>query len=69
LALVYELMLKAAKISAICNLSKGCRGLVVKASDWPSFDRQFKPYPRAIMAAPLRCGLDADPNFDGIIHQ
>jgi hypothetical protein len=26
----------------------GCRGLVVKASGWPSFDRQFEPYPRAL---------------------
>jgi hypothetical protein len=24
------------------------RGLVVKASGWPSFDRQFEPYPRAL---------------------
>ncbi len=46
-----------------------CRGLVVKASDWPSFDHQFGPYPRAIKAAPLWCGLDAVPNFDGRIHQ
>jgi hypothetical protein len=26
----------------------GCRGLMVKASGWPSFDRQFEPYPRAL---------------------
>ncbi len=26
----------------------GCRGPVVKASGWPSFDRQFEPYPRAL---------------------
>ncbi len=45
------------------------RCLVVKASGWPSFDRQFGPYPRAIKAAPLLCGLDAVPNFDGRIHQ
>jgi hypothetical protein len=32
---------------------------MVKASGWPSYDRQFEPYPRAIMAAPLWCGLDA----------
>ena len=51
------------------NRVKGCRGSVVKASGWPSFDRQFKPYPRAIKAAPLRCGLDTVPNFDGRIHQ
>ncbi len=48
---------------------QGCRGLVVKTSGWPSFDRQFEPYPRSIKAAPLRCGLDAVPNFDGRIHQ
>jgi hypothetical protein len=23
--------------------TQGCRGLVVKASGWPSFDRQFEP--------------------------
>jgi hypothetical protein len=46
-----------------------CRGLVVKASRWQSFDRHFEPYPRATKAAPLRCGLDAVPNIDGRIHQ
>jgi hypothetical protein len=30
---------------------------MVKASSWQSFDRQFEPYLRAIMAAPLWCGL------------
>ncbi len=36
---------------------------------WQSFDRQFEPYPCAIKAAPLRCGLDAVPNIDGRRHQ
>jgi hypothetical protein len=31
----------------------GCRGLMVKALGWQSFDRQFEPCLRAIMAAPL----------------
>ena len=30
---------------------RGCRGLMVKASGWQSFDHQFKPYPRAIKVA------------------
>ncbi len=51
------------------GIYKVCRGLVVKASGWPSFDRQYEPYPRAIKAVPLRCGLDAVPNFDVRIHQ
>ncbi len=29
---------------------------MVMASGWQSFDRQFEPYLRAFMAAPLRCG-------------
>ncbi len=32
---------------------------------WQSFDRQFEPYPRAIKAAPLRCGLDAVQSLEG----
>jgi hypothetical protein len=28
----------------IYNLTEGCRGLMVKASGWQSFDRQFDPY-------------------------
>jgi hypothetical protein len=42
---------------------------MVKASGWSSFDRQLEPYPRAIKAAPLQCGLDDIPNFDGIKHK
>ncbi len=34
---------------------------MVMASGWQSFDRQFEPYLRAFMAAPLRCGLGAVP--------
>ncbi len=30
------------------STTQGCRGLVVKASGWPSFDRQFEPYLRAL---------------------
>jgi hypothetical protein len=35
----------------------GRRGLVVKAADWLSLDRQFEPYPRANTVAPSWCGL------------
>ena len=46
----------------------GCRGLMVMASGWQSFDRQFEPYLRAFMAAPLRCGLGCRSRTDGRIH-
>ncbi len=39
------------------SMRQGCRGLMVKASGWQSLDRQFEPYLRAFMAAPLWCGL------------
>ncbi len=45
-----------------------CRGLMVMASGWQSFDRQFKPYLRTFMAAPLRCGLGCRSRTDGRIH-
>ena len=47
----------------------GCRGLMVMASGWQSFDRQFEPYLRAFMAAPLRCGLGCRSRTDGRIHR
>ncbi len=43
----------------------GCRGLMVKASGWQSFDRQLEPYLRAFMAAPLWCGLGCRSRIDG----
>ncbi len=46
-----------------------CRGLMVKASGWQSFDRQFDPYPRAIKVAPLWCSLGCRSESDGRIHQ
>jgi hypothetical protein len=48
---------------------EGCRGLMVKASGWQSFDRQFDPYPRAIKVAPLWCSLGCRSESDGRIHQ
>jgi hypothetical protein len=36
---------------------QGCRGLMVKASGWQSFDRQFDPYPRAKKVALLWCRM------------
>jgi hypothetical protein len=43
--------------------SQECRGLMVKASGWQSFDRQFDPYPRAIRWRPCGAALDAVPNL------
>ncbi len=48
---------------------QGCRGLMVKASGWQSFDRQFDPYPCAIKVAPLWCSLGCRSESDGRIHQ
>jgi hypothetical protein len=48
---------------------EGCRGLMVMASGWQSFDRQYEPYLRAFMAAPLRCGLGCRSRTDGRIHR
>jgi hypothetical protein len=48
--------------------AEGCRGLVVKASCWQSFDCQFDPYNvylSALMAAPLWCGLGCISRTDG----
>jgi hypothetical protein len=45
------------------------RGLMVKASGWQLFDRQFQPCLRAIMAAPLWCGLGCRSRTDGRIHR
>jgi hypothetical protein len=42
---------------------------MVMASGWQSFDRQFEPYLRAFMAAPLRCGLGCRSRTDGRIHR
>ncbi len=42
---------------------------MVKASGWQSFDRQFDPYLRAFVAAPLRCGLGCSSRTDGRIHR
>ena len=53
----------------VCCTTKGCRGLMVKASGWQSFDRQFDPYPRAIKVAPLWCSLGCRSESDGRIHQ
>jgi hypothetical protein len=53
-----------------CSYYKvGCRGLMVKASGWQSFDRQFEPCLRAFMAAPLRCGLGWRSRTGGGIHR
>jgi hypothetical protein len=40
-----------AKVLRDSDGTEGCRGPVVKASGWPSFDLQFEPYPRAIGGA------------------
>jgi hypothetical protein len=53
----------------VLGSSRGCRGLMVMASGWQSFDRQFEPYLLAIMAAPLRCGLGCRSRTDGRIHR
>ncbi len=41
------------------------RGLVVKALGWQSFHRQFDPYLRASMVAPLWCSLGHRSRTDG----
>ena len=51
-----------------CQLMDGtpwerCRGLVVKASGWQSFDLHFETNLRAFMAAPMWCSWDAIPVF------
>ncbi len=56
-------------VLADLGFKKGCRGLMVKASGWQSFDRQFDPYPRVIKVAPLRCSLGCRSESDGRIHQ
>ncbi len=47
---------------------EGCRGLVVKASGWQSFGRQFEPCLRAFMPAPVWCGLGCRCRTDGGKH-
>jgi hypothetical protein len=44
-------------------------GLMVKASGWQLFDRQFEPYPRAIKVALFWCSLGWRYPSDGRIHQ
>jgi hypothetical protein len=44
-------------------------GLVDEACECLDQYRKMDMSDRAIKAAPLRCGLDAVPNFGGRIHQ
>ncbi len=53
----------------LAPIIEGYRGLMVKASGWQSFDRQFDPYLRAIKVAPLWCSLGCRSESDGRIHQ
>ena len=44
--LILKIALRYTKIYIhVIYILEGCRGLMVKALGWQSFDRQFEPYP------------------------